>query len=128
MTRDQLLAQVQALPAEALLPAAWVRQQLEALTVEAVGEPEVYDVAALAKRWQRSASAVRALLEGGTLTGAWKQGGRAWRIPRAAVLAHEAASGEEAQAVPKVRTRRGRTDPRDPFGLRSAARGKGAAV
>lgn len=115
---EQVLATLASMPDEALLPVRWVREQLNALSAVRETDPPVYDVASLAKRWARSKSAVRQMLERGEVRGAWKQGGKAWRVNRSAV--------EECEAMQAKTPLPGRArfeSPADPHGLRGAARG-----
>jgi hypothetical protein len=125
VTRDHLLALLLPLPAEATLPVGWIREQLEALEVAVEGEPEVYAVRDLARRWNRAPSTVRAVLEAGELPEAYRHRGREWRVPRAAVLAYEQRQAETHAATPRRRTP-SRTSPGDPWGLRRLARGEAA--
>ncbi len=114
-----LLARVRDLPPGTLVPAAWVAAELEALAPTLAAGGEVLDVAELARRWKRSRSAVRTLLEAGQVAGAWKHGGKAWRVRLADVEAFE-----RAQVAPAPLP--GARDPspgsvNDPTGLRALA-------
>lgn len=92
MTRDQLLRALEALPAGAQLTLP-VSELREALGHEA--GPVDLDVAAVARQFSRSPSAVRAWCESGLLPGAYRLRGRGWRIPPAAVVAFKAAQAEQ---------------------------------
>ncbi len=119
MTRDELLAQVSAMPAGSLLPVGWIADRLAELEVTIAEDPELLDVADLARRWKRSRSAVRAMLEGGDVIGAYKHG-RRWLIRRGDVEAFEAQQAEQHAPVSSSKVRRGRLD------LRALAVGGGA--
>lgn len=82
MTRDALLRALSALPAGAQLTLS-VGELREALGDET--GPADLDVAAVAKRFGRSASTVRSWCEAGLLPGAYRLGGKAWRVPPAAL-------------------------------------------
>lgn len=121
LTPRDLLAQLEAMPPGALVPAAWLAEQLAALTPPMATDPEVYGVAQLAGRWGRSASAIRALLESGALADAWKQGGKAWRVPLARVLRHETKMAALVTPRAPLASRAQSFPPEDPHGLRRAA-------
>ena len=129
MTVEDLRTQLRALPPGTTFSRDAVLELLVAVRRdgEPLGELEVFTVADLAQRWHRSGSAVRAILEAGQVAGSWKQGGKAWRVPRAGVLAYEAAQAEapEARATRRAKVR---GTPGDRFGLRAAARGGDSAA
>ncbi len=118
MTLRNLLAE---LPAEALLPAGWLREQLEADTGDARGTAAagaVLTVGELAVHLRRSASTVRGWLEAGLFPGAYhlpasgklSKRGRpkvgAWRVPAAAVEVFSAAQREVPTIPPRPITAR----------------------
>lgn len=85
MTLNELLAK---LPADALLPVGWLREQLRA--EPAVGaassdKESLLTVRELGVRLHRSPSTVRGWVEAGRFEGAFKLSGRDWRIPITAV-------------------------------------------
>ena len=86
MKLADLRALVAQMPDAGTVPIVWVREQLGALEIEEVGDPELFNVAGLAKRWHRGASTVRGMLESGEVAGAYRLRGREWRVPRDAVL------------------------------------------
>lgn len=89
------LAQLRALPREALVPAGWV---LDLLGREAVADSDGPDlgltVQEVAQLTGRAPGTVRTWCVEGRLPGARKLRGREWRIPRSAVAALVA--GEES--------------------------------
>ncbi|MBX3146967.1 MAG: helix-turn-helix domain-containing protein [Gemmatimonadales bacterium] len=91
--REHVRALVEASPDGTVLtvPRAW----LAALLGDAADiGPVDLTVADLATRYQRSPSTVRWWLEQGRMPGAYRLQGREWRVPRASLVAFEAAERE----------------------------------
>jgi excisionase family DNA binding protein len=94
--RDAVAALVAAAPTDATIPVRWLAEQLEA---DSAGVVVVVDsrlsvdltVDELAARLNRGASTIRTWLANGDLPGAYRNHGREWRIPVAAVDAMQRA-------------------------------------
>lgn len=84
-----LLDLLESLPDGALLPVGWVRQQLQAEADDEAedigGGPELLRVPALADRFDRAESTIRAWCRDGDLEGAYRLNGREWHVPVEAV-------------------------------------------
>jgi len=95
--RDALRRLAEALPPGAPLtvPREWI---LALLGDGGATDGPDYTVAELAAVFSRSESTVRGWCDGGEFEGAYKLGGKSWRVPRAAVPAFRAKLAD----VPKV--------------------------
>lgn len=83
-----LLDLLEALPDEAMVPVGWVRSKLQAEADEEEGEgsgPELLRVPALAERFDRVESTIRAWCRDGDLEGAFRLNGREWHVPAESV-------------------------------------------
>jgi hypothetical protein len=88
LRRHPLLAQLAAMPAGALIPAEWVRAQLEHEGAAHGGDTSALDdldVDGVAAIVGRAPSTVRGWLGRGLIEGAYRLQQRDWRIPRAAL-------------------------------------------
>jgi hypothetical protein len=101
---SELLDVLTGLPADALLPVGWVREQLRTDAPGAADPDRLWTLRDLAERYSRSVGAVRGWCEAGRFSGAFKLNGRAWRVPDAALDAFNAAQAQPgrtaATAVP----------------------------
>lgn len=84
MSSRALLRALEELPDEALVPAGWVRDQLQAERAndKPLGDLSVEDAGAIL---DRAPSTIRGWLANGELRG-YKRRGREWRIPRSAIV------------------------------------------
>lgn len=91
---------VAAAPADATIPVRWLAEQLEAdgpnAAVTPVESPLLVDLTVdeLAARLNRGTSTIRTWLANGDLPGAYRNHGREWRIPLAAVEAMQRAEAK----------------------------------
>jgi hypothetical protein len=100
----RLLAQLQALPPDALLPVAWLLEQLaEEASGPVPAAPLSCDltVTEFGSRFGRKGSTVRLWCEKGRVPGAFKLREREWRIPAASVELFRQAQGAPAADPPK---------------------------
>ena len=74
------------LPGGALLPANWVREQLETERREAPEREVLFTVRQVAERYERAESTVRGWCAAGKLPGAFKLHGSEWRVPESALV------------------------------------------
>jgi len=75
------------LPPEALVPVAWIREQLRELTESDAARTSLLTVNEVAARCRRAPSTVRAWCASGSLPGAFKLNGVSWRVPESALRA-----------------------------------------
>ena len=74
------------LPGGALLPANWVREQLEAEPHEAREREVLLTVGEVAARYARAESTVRGWCAARKLPGAFKLHGAEWRVPESSLV------------------------------------------
>lgn len=112
--REALRALLDASPADAMLtvPAKWVAGLLgdQAATSQQDAAAHAIDltVTQVAERFGRSASTIRTCLERGELPGSYRNHGREWRVPPAAIEAMQAAQANEHRSSARPTSSRSR--------------------